>query len=82
MLLLARGADKLYLKHILKHQGDPTTVFIVYIALWFADLCHALAHYALLAGAGAAGAAGAAGRAAALTTENENPGAAPPPIEW
>ena len=47
------GADKLYLKHILKHQGDPTTVFIVYIALWFADLCHALAHYALLAGAGA-----------------------------
>ena len=44
---------KLYLKHILKHQGDPTTVFIVYIALWFADLCHALAHYALLAGAGA-----------------------------
>ena len=53
VLLLARGADKLYLKHILKHQGDPTTVFIVYIALWFADLCHALAHYALLAGAGA-----------------------------
>ena len=53
VLLLARGADKLYLRHILKHQGDPTTVFIVYIALWFADLCHALAHYALLAGAGA-----------------------------
>ena len=53
VLLLARGADKLYLKHILKHQGDPTTVFIVYIALWVADLCHALAHYALLAGAGA-----------------------------
>ena len=53
VLLLARGSDRLYLRHILRHHGDPYQVLLVYGALWFADLCHALAHYALLAGAGA-----------------------------
>ena len=34
------GVDKLYLKNIRRHDGEPRAVAATYAALWAADLAH------------------------------------------